>query len=152
MGNKDVILNEILVELFNHILYLEEQNIQMKGIQLTMNEVHTLEAIRESDDAIMSNVAKKLMITFGTMTTAIKKLEQKGYVNRIKDDNDARIVRLELTSKANQALRIHDNFHKNMIETVLTDLSDTEEDVLLNSLVKIKEYFKKRDRGCKEII
>ncbi|MDH6602916.1 DNA-binding MarR family transcriptional regulator [Bacilli bacterium PM5-9] len=146
MGNKDVILNEILVELFNHILYLEEQNIQMKGIQLTMNEVHTLEAIRESDDAIMSNVAKKLMITFGTMTTAIKKLEQKGYVNRIKDDNDARIVRLELTSKANQALRIHDNFHKNMIETVLTDLSDTEEDVLLNSLVKIKEYFKKRDR------
>ena len=145
MSKKEDILNELLVELFNHILYLEEQNLQMKGIPLTMNEVHTLEAIKDAKDPIMSNVAKKLMITLGTMTTAIKKLEQKGYVERIRDEKDARIVRLTLSKEGHNVVAVHDNFHKNMIDTVLTDLTEKEEDVLLSSLVKIKNYFKRHD-------
>ncbi|MDR1782010.1 MAG: MarR family transcriptional regulator [Bacilli bacterium] len=144
MNNKEKILDEILVELFNHILYLEEQNIQSKGINLTMNEVHTIEAIRDVEDPIMSNVARKLMITLGTLTTVIKRLEHKGYVKRIRDKQDARILRLELSTNATNVLKIHDGFHRNMIETILNDLNDEEEDVLLTSLVKIKEYFKSK--------
>lgn len=139
--NRRIILNYMLVDLFNHILYLEEQNLQLKGINLTMNEIHTIEAISDIINPTMSSVAHKLMITLGTLTTAIKKLEKKGYVTRVKDENDARIVRLSLTKKAVEVLNIHDEFHVNMIETVLDDLSEEEEEVFLKSILKIQYYF-----------
>lgn len=141
--DRRIILNNMLVELFNHILYLEEQNLQLKGISLTMNEIHTIEAINDVEDATMSNVAQKLMITLGTLTTAVKKLEKKQYVTRVRDNNDARIVRLSLTEKAMEVLQIHDDFHVDMIDTVLDDLSEEEEVALLKSLIKIQHYFEK---------
>lgn len=142
--NSKAILNEILVELFNHILYLEEQNLQVKGINLTMNETHTIEAIREVNDASMSNIATKLLITLGTLTTVVKRLESKGYVERFKEVSDARVVKVRITQAGRDVLAIHDNFHKDMIETVLNDLTKHEEEVLLVSLMKIKEYFQNK--------
>lgn len=142
--NAKAILNEILVELFNHILYLEEQNLQIKGINLTMNEIHTIEAIRNVNDASMSNIATKLLITLGTLTTVVKRLEAKGYVERFKEMSDARVVNVRVTQAGKDVLAIHDKFHKDMIETVLNDLTKHEEEVLLVSLVKIKEYFKNK--------
>lgn len=141
--DRKIILNNMLVDLFNHILYLEEQNLQLKGINLTMNEVHTIEAINDVEDATMGNVAQKLIITLGTLTTAVKKLEKKQYVTRVRDKNDARIVRLTLTDQAFEVLKIHDDFHVDMIDTVLDDLSEEEEIALLKSLIKIQHYFEK---------
>lgn len=141
--NAKSILNELLVELFNHILYLEEQNLQLKGINLTMNEIHTIEAIRDLNEPQMSSVARKLLITLGTLTTAVKRLEAKGYVERFKEKSDARVVKVRLTKAGHDVLVYHDDFHKDMIDTVLNDLTDHEEEVLLSSLVKIKGYFKR---------
>lgn len=141
--DRKLILNSMLVELFNHILYLEEQNLQLKGINLTMNEIHTIEAINDVQDATMSNVAHRLIITLGTLTTAIKKLERKEYVTRVRDTNDARIVRLSLTDKAYEVLKVHDDFHVDMIDNVLTDLNEEEELILLKSLTKVQNYFEK---------
>lgn len=140
LKRKDI-LNDLFVELFNHILYIEEQNIQSKGIELTMNEVHTLDAISQEENPTMGNVARRLMITIGTLTTAIKKLESKGYVLRNKDEFDKRIVRLSLTSQSIDVLKIHEHFHDTMINDVLDLLNNNEQDALTNALNKIKEYF-----------
>jgi DNA-binding MarR family transcriptional regulator len=137
------LLNSLLVELFNHVLYLEEQNLQIKGINLTMNEIHTIEAINDVKEATMTNVSRKLLITLGTLTTAVKKLEAKGYVFRVRNSNDARIVKLGLSDTAREVLKIQDDYQKNMFETVLNDLSDEEEEVFLSSLTKIEQYFKR---------
>ena len=141
--DRSEILNDILVELFNHILYLEEQNLQLKGINLTMNEIHTIETVRNVDDPTMGNIAKKLIITLGTLTTVVKRLEAKGYIKRSKCEDDARIVRVELLPEAYEVLAVHDEFHENMIDTVLTDLDDEEEKVLLSGLIKVKDYFER---------
>ena len=88
-------LNELLVNLFNNILAIEEANLQNQHVSLSMTEVHILEAIEKSDSNMMSAVAKYLMITQGTLTVSVSKLEKKGYVERIKDESDRRIVRLK---------------------------------------------------------
>lgn len=46
-----------------------------------------------------SEVAKELSITVGTLTTAINKLVKKGYVERIRSEDDRRVVKLGLTKK-----------------------------------------------------
>ena len=40
-------LNELLVYLFNYILAIEEKNLRDQGVDLSMTEVHILEAIQK---------------------------------------------------------------------------------------------------------
>ncbi len=135
-------LNELLVNLFNNILAIEEANLQNQHVSLSMTEVHILEAIEKSESNMMSVVAKYLMITQGTLTVSVSKLEKKGYVERIKDESDRRIVRLKNTEKANMVLQVHDDFHKQMIDKIVNDLDIEEEQELLKSLYKVSQFFK----------
>lgn len=41
------VLNELLVDLFYHILRLEEKNLKDNGVNLSMTEVHAIEAIKK---------------------------------------------------------------------------------------------------------
>lgn len=136
------ILNELLVEMFNHILVLEQKNLQDKGVKLSMSEVHTLENIKKSESKTMSDVAKRSLVTQGTLTVAVNRLQEKGYIIREKDEVDRRIVRLNLTAKAIKVLEIHDQFHQEMIDSFIKDLQVDEDLALIDSLSKIMDYFR----------
>ncbi|MGD9963915.1 MAG: MarR family winged helix-turn-helix transcriptional regulator [Candidatus Izemoplasmatales bacterium] len=136
------IINELLVEIFNRILTMEGQNLKDKGIKLSMSEVHVLEAIQNSEEATMSNVAKKLGITMGSLTTAINTLFQKGYVSRQRDSEDRRKVMVALLPKALEVLKEHDEFHREMIDSIFEDLELEKDELLIESLEKLSSYFK----------
>ncbi|NBK99084.1 MAG: MarR family transcriptional regulator [Erysipelotrichia bacterium] len=142
MSNTRHTLNELLVGLFNYILYIEERNLKKSGVELSMNDVHILENIEKASDNSMSHIAGRLMVTQGTLTTNVAKLINKGYVIRYKDENDKRIVRLKITEKAQEILKIHDDFHANMIDKAIGDLGLDENEVLNESLENILAYFR----------
>lgn len=143
MASAKKIINELLVEVFNHILDIEGETLRSKGIKLSMTEVHVLEAIKNVDVAIMGNVAKKLRVTLGTLTTSINVLVRKNYVKRHRDESDRRRVFLVLTEQAEEVLKIHNKFHEEMIDNVFKDLDLDKDEVLVKSLENISEYFKK---------
>ncbi|HHU55535.1 MAG TPA: MarR family transcriptional regulator [Acholeplasmataceae bacterium] len=136
------ILNELLVNIFNYILNIESLNLKKQGVRLSMNEVHILEAIYNTDPPIMTNVARKLLITVGTLTTAIDRLVEKGYVERYQNEDDRRRVYLRLTEKGLKTKEIHDAFHEDMIENVIKDLKIDENTELLIALENIQNYFR----------
>lgn len=135
-------LNELLVGMFNYILYLEERNLKQKDVKLSMNEVHILESIQKASDNSMSHIAKRLMVTQGTLTTNVAKLVTKGYVERLRDPDDKRVVRLNITEKAEEVLKVHEDFHREMIDKTIGDLGLDENKVLIQSLENILEYFR----------
>lgn len=137
-------LNELLVNLFNNILAIEDENLRKQGVDLSMTEVHILEAIIKSESNMMSAIAKYLMVTQGTLTVSAAKLEKKGYVKRIKDDEDRRIVRLVITDKAKEVLEVHDRFHDQMIDKIINELDIEEEQELLRSLQRVSAFFKEK--------
>jgi len=136
-------LNELLVYLFNHILFLEEKNLKDQGIRLSMTEVHTLENIEKSSSKTMSDIAKLQMVTQGTLTVAVNRLVKKGFVWRERDKEDKRVIHLELTPVAKEVLKVHDRFHESMIDSLIADMKVDDDINLMNSLDKIMEYFKK---------
>lgn len=142
MSNTRHTLNELLVGLFNYILYIEERNLKKCGVELSMNDVHILENIYKASDNTMSHIAGRLMVTQGTLTTNVSKLINKGYVVRYKDEDDKRIVRLKVTEKAKDVLKIHDDFHANMIDKAIGDLGLDQNEVLNESLENILAYFR----------
>lgn len=135
-------LNELLVDLFNYILLIEEKNLRDQGVNLSMTEVHILEAIEKSESNMMSAIAKHLMVTQGTLTVSSSKLVKKGYVERVKDEKDKRIVRLQLNEKAKHILDIHDQFHEEMIDKLLNEIEVEKEQQLFLSLRNLMDFFK----------
>lgn len=136
-------LNELLVYLFNHILYLEEKNLKEKGIRLSMTEVHTLENIEKSTTKTMTDIAKLQMVTQGTLTVAVNRLVKKGFVWRQRDKEDKRVIRLELTPVAHEVLKVHDRFHESMIDSLILEMHVDDDANLMIALERIMEYFKK---------
>jgi len=134
-------LNELLVNVFNYILNIEALNLKNQGVDLSMNEVHIVEAIYNTDPPNMTNVSKRLLITVGTLTTAIDRLVAKGYVERYQKEEDRRKVYLRLTKKGMEVKKIHDSFHEDMIENVVKDLDIEKNDQLIKALENISEYF-----------
>ena len=135
-------LNELLVDLFNYILLIEEKNLRDQGVSLSMTEVHILEAIDKSESKMMSAITKRLMVTQGTLTVSASKLVKKGYVERVKDERDKRIVRLQLTDRAVHVLEVHNDFHAKMIDKLLNELELDKEQELIQSLRNLMDFFK----------
>lgn len=136
------VLNELLVDIFNHILVIEERYHKAKGIKLSMNEIHTLEAVDKSESKTMGDVAKRLHITQGTLTVNINRLTNKGYVYRVQDQNDRRIYRLKLTDKAKDVMMVHDAFHEAMTQQLMEQVSSTDQQALAYALQRINNFFK----------
>lgn len=138
------IINDVIVNLFKNILNIEENSLRLRGVKgVSMTEVHAIEAIGISSSKTMSQVASKLDVTLGTLTTCINRLVSKGYVDRKRDEEDRRIVLVSLTDKGRLVHKIHMNFHEEMIEHMILDLKLDEDELLLKSLEKIKVFFEK---------
>jgi DNA-binding MarR family transcriptional regulator len=139
------IINELLVNLFNDIVQIEQNELQNGNLNdLSVTEIHTIEAIGMYAPRSMSEVAADLQITVGTLTTAINRLIKKEYVERKRIEEDRRVVQIQLTKKGKLAYRIHQKFHVDMVKETIEDLSEIEEEVLIASLEKLNNFFKQK--------
>lgn len=134
-------VNQLVVYLFNDILALEERSLRKEGVTLTMSEVHLLEAIRDIPGNTMSEIARRLMVTQGTLSTAVRRMVSKGYIARVPDEKDRRIFHLELQKKARGVLAVHDAFHHDMIERAVDSLAPEEMPVLIETLQNLIRFF-----------
>ena len=139
-----IVLNELLVDLFHDILEIEEKSLRDNGSDLTMTEMHTIHAVGDDRPRTMSEVAKDLNITMGTLTTGIDKLIKKGYVIRKRTEEDKRVVLVELTEKGIEANKMHDEFHQDMIRSVIDSLDGDEERILTEALKKLIQFFQEK--------
>ena len=136
-------LNEVLVRLFRDITTIEEKAIKTGEYKdLTVTDMHVIEAIDVNEPKNMSSVAKALSVTTGTLTISVNGLVKKGYVNRTRSDADRRVVLVSLTSKGCKAFARHQKFHQEMIDAIAGDLNDEEKVILEKSLRNLIQFFR----------
>lgn len=135
-------INNALVNLFRDVLTLEERAMARSEFQdLSMNDWHVIEAIGAEGQKSMSQVAKELSVTHGTLTTSVNGLFSKGYVQRRRGTEDRRMVYVSLTEKGAAAFQEHAEFHREMVDSVIRDQTPQEIDVLAGSLSKLTDFF-----------
>lgn len=140
-------LNELLVGLFRSILTIEEQAICTGEYRnMTTNDMHVIEAIGRETPRNMTAVARALDVTTGTLTISVNSLVKKGYVQRVRSEEDRRVVLVSLTEKGREAFDHHKRFHDEMIAEVVKDLSQEEQAVLEKSLGRLNAYFMRMQR------
>ncbi|WP_373212065.1 MarR family winged helix-turn-helix transcriptional regulator [Ruminococcus sp. 5_1_39BFAA] len=141
MKSREVI-NDVLVHLFNEIMELEEQAIITEEYKdISNNDMHIMEAVGLGGNK-MSDIAAKLNITLGSLTTSMNSLVKKGYAERERSEQDRRVVFIHLTEKGRRAYHHHAEFHRKMVDAVMDTLDETEIPVLGKALEGLAGFFR----------
>ena len=138
----DKILNELLVKLFKNIMEIEEKYLITPEFKdISVNDMHIIEAIGLKEPKSMSAVAKLMSVTTGTLTKSMDGLSEKGYVIRERGKKDKRIVFVSLTGKGRRAFAHHEGFHRDMISKIKDGINEQEVAILIYALAKLNDYF-----------
>lgn len=117
------------------------------GELLYSSEIHTIAAISEDQRINISELAKKLGVTKGTISQLVSKLEGKGYLKKVKGVNNQKEVLLELTQKGERAKLGHDHFHDELNKKFLKDITGEQfasfNEVLINIEAFVDNIIKK---------
>jgi DNA-binding MarR family transcriptional regulator len=137
----DKSLNEILVKLFNSVMDLEEKAIITEEFKdITNNDMHIIDAIGIEEPRKMSDIAKRLNVTVGTLTTNMNSLERKSYIIRERSNTDKRVVHVILTDKGRKAFYHHRDFHRKMIRAVVGGLNEDEMKIMIKCLTNLNGF------------
>lgn len=147
MNEFSIKLNEVLVETFRSILKVEEQTLRHSSkIDLTISEMHLIESVGKDDNKgkTISDIAEDLSITLPSVTIAINKLMKRGYVQKVKCENDGRRVYVTLTPLGRKMNAAHQYFHRSMVRSVSKDLTEEEKQAMLKGIEKLNAFFNKK--------
>ena len=134
-------VNDYLTTIFNNVLVIEEVSLRGSRFKdISLKEMHTIDVIGKFPEATPSKVSKELMVTLGTVTTSLNNLERKGYIERIRSEQDRRVVYLHLTKKGRLLHRLHKRFHKAMVEKIIDGMSPEEMDVMGKGLTNLYQF------------
>ena len=132
---------ESLLHIFDNVLITEEKALS-KGYfaDLSIAELHTLDAIGPYEARAMSETAGRLGITTGTLTVAVDRLVRKGYVDRNRDTKDRRVVRIHLTRRGKLAYRMHTRFHTLLVRRIMEPLNEEKQEILTEMIRNIDQF------------
>lgn len=140
-------LNEVFVKVFKNITAIEEQVIRTDAYQkATTNDMHVIEAIGMGKPKNMTSVAKSLSVTTGTLTISVNSLVKKGFVERVRSEEDRRVVLISLTEKGKQIYVKHRKFHEEMVNGIVAQLDEQEKILLKKVLSNLNQYFKEMQK------
>lgn len=134
-------INDYLVDIFNRVQVIEEMSLRKSQFSdVSLKEMHTIEVIGKNTNVTPSDIARELMLTLGTVTTSLNKLEAKGYIERKRSKLDRRVVHLTLTKKGKLLDRLHRKFHKNMVIHIAEDMNEQEFEALAQVLKNLHKF------------
>lgn len=135
-------LNELMSTTFNSVTRIEEKSLTNRLLQgLTIAEIHTLAAVGLHGSVPMKTIAANLEVTLATVNASVGKLEKKGYLTRVRSETDRRQMLVSLTNSGRKAVRVHDAFHRKMVDRALEGLTAEEEAALVKALTNVKSFF-----------
>lgn len=136
------VFHDILVNLFQEIMdIVEKALITAEFKNISVNDMHIIEAIGTGEPKNMSTVAKLMSVTVGTLTIAINNLVKKGYVSRVRSEEDRRVVLIFLTEKGKRAYQHHREFHDGMVKALVEGLDEGQQKILVKSLLNLRTFF-----------
>lgn len=124
-----------------HIVGMRMKNEMCSGkypaiLGVSMVELSILEVIENSPFCMMKRVSDMLGLPKSTLTSAIKRLEEKEYVKRNHSSKDRRAYSLELTKWGLQAQEEHRRIETSVFQELLQQLNVQETDIFIKLFAK----------------
>lgn len=128
---------EIIRKLTARVSVLEEmQRNESSFGAITNSQLHYLETVQLLNNPTFSEIADYLKISKPSVTVAINKLIQLGYLSKVQSERDLRSFHIELTEMGIAVNSLHDSLHQKIAAALTASLTETESAILLSLLEK----------------
>lgn len=104
---------------------------------ITTPQFHALLALRDSPNMTMGELCEKLFLACSTATDLIDRMEKNGFLERNRDTQDRRVIRLAITEKGREVISEVVAARRRYVASMLEKLSSTEIEQLGTSLDKL---------------
>lgn len=75
-------------------------------------EIHMIKMVGDYPGIFISEMARNFSITRAVVAKTIHKLEERGLIQKVEDENDKKRLCLYLTDKGKEAYQLHQGYHK----------------------------------------
>lgn len=125
---------------YNDMFFEIEKNVQEFG--LNISEFGVLEMLYHKGDQPVQKIAEKILVTSGTITYVINKLEKKELVVRRKCEKDKRVFYVSLTEKGNEFISHIFPKHKEFLDGLFSELNEGTKRELVDNLIQLRKVLK----------
>ena len=112
-------------------------------VKLTLPQIAILDILSRNKESNMSDLARYMNVTTAAMTGFINRLVRDGYVVRVRDPKDRRVIKIKLTSKGGTAVKSALENKRRMITKVFGVLPQKEREEYLKILTLVREGLNK---------
>lgn len=109
---------------------------------ITPPQFVALQWLNENGDMTIGELSSKMYLACSTTTDLVDRMEKNELVERVKDKNDRRVVRIHLLRKGQTIIEEVIKKRQDYLEKILTDFSQEEVDILEKSLHKLHDEMK----------
>jgi DNA-binding MarR family transcriptional regulator len=114
----------------------------LNDFDITPPQFNALLLLAEHGDMTIGDLGSKMYLASSTATDLIDRMERNGLVERIRDSNDRRVVRLHMLDKGRQMIKEVLESRRRYLDNILSAVSDEDKRVLTDSLSSIYELMK----------
>jgi MarR family 2-MHQ and catechol resistance regulon transcriptional repressor len=122
------------------------------SLDMCQSDFGVLEALLHKGPLPIKTLGQKVLLTSGSITSAIDRLEERGWVERSTDGNDRRSRIVRLTDAGRATIRGAFAGHKKHMEAVVSSLDTQERTVLIGLLRRLGQDAQARLEPEKNLI
>ena len=128
----------ILMKAYRTLAQVDARSIASSGLGLS--DFAVLEILLHKGPLPVNTIGRNVMLTSGSITTAIDRLEKKRFVRRQACPKDRRVTYVALTATGRTLIRRIFDAHAGQLETVFEPLSTAERSALATLLKKLGKH------------
>jgi len=120
--------------------------------KITGPQLGCLLALRESGPITSARLAKQVYLSPSTIVGIIDRLEEKGLVQRKRDEKDRRLIHIIITSAAERLIAAAPSLLQDTLAKGLVELPEAEQIAITSALEKLVELMEAGDLGAAPIL
>lgn len=126
--------------------FMKQQTGEFYKVKITLPQLAILDLLNRLGELSMSDMARFMNVTTAAMTGIIDRLVRDGYVMRMPDPDDRRVIKIKLTAKGSKAVKNILEQRRRLITKIFGVLSRDEREEYLKILTRIQDGLKGREK------
>lgn len=138
---QSVALLEKELRFISHLIKQKGREI-LSNYTITPPQFIALQWLHELGDMTIGDLSTKMYLAFSTTTDLVDRMEKSVLVQRVRDEQDRRVVRIHLLPEGDRIIEEVISKRQEYLHDILIDFNEEEINVLLNNLQKLHELMK----------
>lgn len=126
--------------------FARRQADQLFRDDITLPQFLILELLYHEGKFMMTDLARTMRVTTAAMTGIVDRMVRDGYVSRMHNPEDRRIVNIKLTTKGSGLIKRISEDRRKMLVSVFGKVSETDRNNYLRILTRIKDILVKESK------